>query len=64
MRTLWLAAALLCGLLASARAPAAETDDRGSQWKPTDRSMAELISSGYELVTVLPSGQPPVFSQK
>jgi hypothetical protein len=28
----------------------------GDQWKSTDRSMDELLGSGYELVTVIPAG--------
>ena len=42
---------------------AAETDSAAAeQWRPTDRSMAELVDDGYELVSVVaPSGQSQTY---
>jgi len=42
---------------------AAETDGAAvEQWQATDRSMAELVENGYELVSVVaPSGQSNIY---
>jgi hypothetical protein len=48
------AAALLAWV---ALAPSSSAGEGGDQWKSTDRSMAELVGDGYELITVIPSGR-------
>jgi hypothetical protein len=56
--TLWLTLALAASV-ALAFPALAETDGSAlDQWRATDRSMAELVDDGYELVSVVaPSGQ-------
>lgn len=54
-RLIWSAALLLAGALIAPAVFAAELDVSGDQWKATDRSMADLVDDGYELVTVIPS---------
>jgi hypothetical protein len=58
MNRLWTATLLACVALVS---PAwAE----GEQWKSVDLTMAELVSDGYDLITVVPSGRDQIFFLK
>jgi hypothetical protein len=58
MNRLWTATLLACvALVSSAWA-------EGEQWKSVDLSMAELVSNGYDLITVVPSGRDQIFFLK